>query len=229
MKYTMAGLLTLTLACLLTAEVAYAHRPVFPEEASSYAQAYPIANTQRSKAYYLELGEPLQPAWFRFEGEAGKRVDIQIGLPFVRRLADFRPQAALLGPGLPPIELPFPVPPGLGGVLIDTRGKEPERFDEPVTQTSSWILAKESVALAASGTHYLAVFAPVGEGGKAWISVGDREAFRLRDLLLLPFWIREVRAFHEVPGWPGWLVVVAAVAGAAVVWLIWKAASALSA
>lgn len=201
-------------------QAAHAHRPVFPKEVSSYTQAYPVASTQRSKAYYLELDESLQPAWFRFEGEAGEPVAIQLGLPLIQRLADFRPQAALLGPGLPSIELPFPVPPGLGGVLINTRGKEPERFDEPITQTSSWILTKESISLVAGGTHYLAVFAPEGERGKAWVSIGDREAFRIGDLLLLPLWIHEVRAYHEVPGWPAWLVVVAAAAGAAVVWLI---------
>ena len=208
--------------------VAYADRPVFPREATTYTQAYTVANTHLSKAYYLALLEPLKPAWFRFDGEAGEQVAVQIGLPLIRRLAGFRPQAVLLGPGLPPVEVPFPAPPGLGGILIDTRGKEPERFDEPVTQTSSWILAKESIPLAASGTHYLAVFAPEGERGKAWVSIGDREAFRIGDLLLLPFWIREVRAYHEVPGWPAWLVVVAAVAGAGAVWLIRRAAIALS-
>lgn len=216
------AILCALLAFVATGQLAHAHRPIFPREASSYSRAYSVADPRTSKAYYLELEEALEPVWFRFDAEHGERIAIQLGLPRIQRLADFRPQAALIGPGLPSIDLPFPVPPGFGGVLLETRGKRPERFDEPITQTSSWILTKESIPVAQGGGHYLAVFAPEGEKGKAWVSIGEREAFRLGDLLLLPLWIREVRAYHEVPGWPSWLVGAAAIAGAALVWLIRK-------
>lgn len=222
--FTAAVLLAVS-AGLLPDRAAEAHRPIFPKESSSYAQAYHVADPRTSKAYYMELEEGFEPVWFRFDAGAGERIAIQLGLPRIERLAHFRPPAALLGPGLPAIELPFPVPPGLGGILLDTRGKEPERFDEPITQTSSWILTKESIPAPQEGGYFLAVFAPEGEAGKAWVSIGDREAFRLGDLLLLPLWIREVRAYHEVRGWPGWLVGTAAVLGAALVWLIRKVAA----
>src|SRR5690606_15242101 len=91
-----------------------------------------------------------------------------------------------------------------GGALTVIPTGPPEPFHEPVTGTRSRIVAKTQLRLPAAGTYLAALYDAQGEEGKAWISLGQREGFRWRDIARLPGWIRDVRRFHEVPGLPTW-------------------------
>jgi monofunctional biosynthetic peptidoglycan transglycosylase len=106
---------------------------------------------------------------------------------------------ALLGPGLPDVRLPFELPSGLGGLVLDTNKIEnPKEFYEPFTGTSSWILREEDVQLPKAGRYYVVAFDPDGKPGKLWAALGRREVWGAKDMLKMPKIITEVRHFHEV-------------------------------
>jgi len=142
-------------------------------------------------------------------------------VPRIARLKELRPSVAILGPGLPRWQGAFPIPPGLGGVVIESAaGTEPKVFYEPFTGTTSWLFEKHKLTLPEQGRYYLVGYLPNGVQGKFWLAFGSRDAYGLADWLRLPGWIVRVRRFHEVGGVPGWTWVLGAVgvAAAVVVW-----------
>ena len=185
---------------LLAAACGWAHRPLFAAaRPSGPAQALRIEDPEVSQVYYSRL-EPAAPlTWFVFTGRPGQEVYLSLGVPVLERLRLFRPQLALLGPGLPNIELPFRPPPGAGGTVF-TPTAEPRFFHEPVTGTDSWILLETTVRLPAAGTYYVVAFPadspPAGD--KLWVAIGTLERFGARELFRLGKIRRFVREFHEL-------------------------------
>jgi hypothetical protein len=39
--------------------------------------------------------------WVAFDGQKGKEIELQLGVPRIERLKGLRPAAAVIGPGLP--------------------------------------------------------------------------------------------------------------------------------
>jgi len=179
---------------------AIAHKPVsiggtYP----TFDGALAVTDIDVSQVAYAELVAPDHALWLVLEAAAGTPLHLSLALPVLARLAQARPSIAVLGPGLPTIDLPLEIPPGVGGILLETSDvAEPRFFHEPFTGTDSWILLDETVDLPETGTYYVVAW-PSGEPiDKLWVAIGVREQFGLRDILSLHTVVREVRAFHEV-------------------------------
>ena len=190
------GLLVVVCAVVAT----YAHKPVaIGGTYASFDQALWMEEIDVSQVAYSELSDTHRALWLAFDAEERTRLDLSLGVPVIERLVDYRPSLAVLGPGLPPIDLPFEVPSGAGGVLFETSAiGEANPFHEPFTGTDSWILLETSVDLPQSGTYYVVAWPPGELADKLWVAIGVREQFGLSDLASFPTIVRDVRAFHEV-------------------------------
>ena len=193
---------------------AFAHKPAsIGGTFSTFNQALQMTDIDVSQVVYSPLSDADAQLWLTFDAVAGTPLDVSLGLPVLDRLTDYRPNLAVLGPGLPLIDLPIDVPPGIGGVVFESSARgEPRHFHEHVTGTESWILLEDTVSLPETGTYYVVAFPPGDQVDKLWVAIGKRERFGLRDLLSFPAIIRDVRAFHEVSDRPHWSRTVGIVA-----------------
>lgn len=181
---------------------AWAHRPVFSDGTHVDADsALVIEEPQVSQVVYHEITNQAPGLWLTFNVAEGDDIYLQLGVPSIESLATYRPALALLGPGLPDIDLPFDVPSGLGGVLLQP-ADVPDAFDEPFTGTQSWILLESDRAAPATGQYYVIAFDPAGDPGKLWVAIGREEEFGIDDLFTFADVIDRVRAFHEVSSDP---------------------------
>jgi hypothetical protein len=193
---------------------AFAHKPVsIGGVFSTYDQALQMEDIDVSQVVYSPLAEESPELWLVLQATAGTQLDVSLGIPVLDRLTDYRPQLAVLGPGLPALDLPLEMPIDIGGVVFEpaTAG-EPRFFHEPVTGTDSWILIEEVVTLPETGTYYVVAWPSGDQIDKLWVAIGMREQFGLRDLLSFPTIIREARGFHEVGDKPHWSRTVGQVA-----------------
>jgi hypothetical protein len=183
----------------LAAQV-FAHRPTFSDgSARDPDSALRISDTSVSQVVYLELSDKFPRLWQTFDAQKGQTLTVQIGLPFLPRLKDYRPAVAVIGPGLPNTDLPFSVPNGMGAVLVNTGSNaKPKFFHEPFTNTDSWILGQWPVVLPQTGKYYLVAYHPENKPGKMWVAVGSKEDFGARDMLLFSAWKTQAQRFHEV-------------------------------
>ena len=187
---------------LIVTQGTLAHQPTMSDgTAISPDSAIALDDIQLSRVFYHEVTAEAPSLWLTFEVVEPQSLFVSLGLPLLDRLENFRPSFAVLGPGLPAIDLPFEAPAGLGGVLFATdEVAEPEVFYEPYSRTTSWILREEYVDLPEAGTYFIVAFVPSGETGKLWLAPGDREEFSFLDILGLVGVLGEVRAFHETGG-----------------------------
>ncbi len=178
--------------------VLWAHVPIFPDGSGTGPDsAVQIDDVTISQVVYGELTTASPQLWLTFS-TSERMLKLQLGIPKLDRLAEFRPALAVLGPGLPDMTLPFSTPAGLGGVLFTSDAVDaPESFHEPFTGTDSWILKEVSLALPQAGQYYIVAFAPGEQVDKLWVSVGERERFTAEDLANLPDLVQRVREFHE--------------------------------
>jgi hypothetical protein len=178
----------------------WAHRPIFSDIVPNrYALALEIADPTVSQVYYSTLDPASPQTWLGFSATAGQSIYLSLGVPAIGRLRRFRPRLVLIGPGLEPIELPFAVPPGAGGLMLDPEA-EPRFFHEEFTGTDSWILIQTTVRLPASGHYYVVAYPEQASppGDKLWMAIGTKERFGLGDLLSFGKIRRFVRRFHEL-------------------------------
>jgi len=193
------SLLTLVVLAGLATETAWAHRLV--EDDGSHtdaANAIAIEDVDLSQVVYHEVSAESNQLWTTFQVQAGANLYWQLGLPAVEGLEDYRPAIVVLGPGLPVVDVPFDVPDGLGGVVIETAGLPYEVYDEHFTGTVDWIVREEDRILADEGRYYLVAYHPDGTPGKFWIAIGRREDLSLYDIYTYADVIPFVRAYHEV-------------------------------
>jgi hypothetical protein len=198
-------IILLALLCFLleAAPDATAHRLV-PDDGTHVdaESAIAIEDMSVSEVVYHEVTTDSAVLWATFSAEEGQDLYAQIAVPVIEGLEDYRPALALLGPGLPSVELPFDVPEGVGGIVLSTAGASPEVFDEHFTGTQSWILLEHNEEAPETGQYYLVAYHPDGQLGKLWVSWGKAEVFGLQDLLTYPDTVAYVRAFHEVSDEP---------------------------
>jgi len=188
------------LICMSFPQQLLAHRPIFTEDAATSPEtAIPMTDPSISQVVYREIAQKTPQVWLTFTVPKDFDLFLQIGVPAIDRLKDFRPAMAVIGPGLPDKDVPFNLPKDTGAkVFSTTEVAKPRFFHEHFTGTDSWILRSETVRLASPGRYYLVAFSPQGQTGKFWLSVGKRESFSLDDLKEFPAWRRRVREFHEV-------------------------------
>ncbi len=194
----MRWLLLAVCLVLLVAPGAYAHRLVEDDGTHTGPEtAIILEDVELSQVVYHEFTEDSNELWLGFDGEVGQELYWQLGIPALEELVNYRPAVAVLGPGLPAVEVPFEVPEGLGGIVFETDGVDGEFFYEPFTGTKSWVLATETMCIQKAGRYYLVLYHPTGDPGKAWLAVGRREEFGLQDILSYEQVLGVVRDFHE--------------------------------
>jgi len=198
MKRFRTGLLACGL--LIVGRSVYAHKPTISDGTAVDApHAIEFQDVQISRVVYHEVDKQAPQVWITFQVDKPQKLFLQIGVPVLDRLRQYRPALALLGPGLPEVRLPFEFPEGLGGVVLDTRDvKTPKNFHEPFTGTKSWILREQDVKLPDAGRYYVVAYDPDGKPGKLWAALGRKEAWGAKDMLRMPRIIADVRGFHEV-------------------------------
>jgi len=198
-KRVWIGLGAAALAVLLSVG-GLAHRPVATGGTfDGPTESVRVTDPDVSQVAYGDVSVAHPSLWVAVEVAAATDLYVQLGVPAIERLRTFRPQMAIVGPGLPSLALPFAVPSGLGGILVVTSSVADGAFShEPVTNTDSWILGEALIHLPTAGMYYVVVWSSAIVGGKAWVAVGQREAFGWKDIVTLPKTINAVRAFHEV-------------------------------
>jgi hypothetical protein len=177
-----------------------AHRPIFTEDAAAHPEtAIQMTDPDISQVFYREVAEKKPQIWLTFSVPKDFDLFIQIGVPVIDRLKDFRPATVVVGPGLPEKNPPFNLPKGMGAKVFPTNEVEkPRFFHEPFTNTDSWILRSETIRLASPGRYYLVAFSPQGQTGKLWLSVGKKESFSTDDFKQFSTWAQRIQDFHEV-------------------------------
>ena len=185
---------------LLLNSPAEAHQGTISDGTAIDAEhAIEFVDPQISRVVYHEVTAAAPQLWITFEIDSPQSLRIQLGVPYIDNLVDFRPVLALLGPELPEVELPFDIPEHLGAQLYTADDQsDPEVFFEPFTGTSSWMLIETDVQLPAAGKYYLVAYVPSEETGKLWVATGVKEVFSAEDIANLSDTITDVRAFHEV-------------------------------
>jgi len=178
----------------------FAHRPIFTADAAASPEtAIPVAKPDVSQVVYREITQQSPQVWLTFTVPKDFDLFIQIGVPVIDRLEDFRPSMVVIGPGLPDDAKPLTIPQGMGARVFSTREVEkPRFFHEHFTSTDSWILRSETVRLASPGRYYLVAFSPEKKTGKLWLAIGKKESFSLDDLKQFPSWRKRIQEFHEV-------------------------------
>jgi hypothetical protein len=177
-----------------------AHRPIFTNEKGSDPEtAVKINNPDVSQVIYRSLTNETPQLWLTIDAKKNFELFVQIGIPVIDRLKNFRPSFVVLGPDLPEISTPFSIPKDIGGKYFSThKVKKPRFFHEHFTKTDSWILRSETILLPASGRYYVVAYSPSKQKGKFWLSVGKKEKFGLFDLLKFGGWKKKIQEFHEV-------------------------------
>ena len=88
--------------CMILCRTAPAHRPIFSEKAATDPNtAVVITQPEVSQVIYREITAQAKQVWLAFDANEGFELFIQIGVPVIDRLKDFRPAMLLTGPGLP--------------------------------------------------------------------------------------------------------------------------------
>jgi hypothetical protein len=180
---------------------ASAHTPIQDGQAhGDAASALYVADPGLSQVAYQDMAGQ-SSFWIAVDLRAGEQLYAQLGTPDIARLADYRPQLALVGPGLGADEVPFDVPAGDGVTVLQPTGP-PTRFREEFTGTRDLIWVTGLVPAPTAGRYHVVAYGPPDVPGKLFVTVGLREQFGLNDLLTYHDTLLGVRAFHEVSSQP---------------------------
>lgn len=186
----------------LTIPDASAHKPSYANNHTAPELAFEVIDPEISIALYAEMTCTADTLWLHMDTAGISEVWLELGVPQLERLEDYRPSLAVLAAGLPETglnDLPFDVPDGMGAMIIDTADvDEPIDFFEPFTQTDSWILYREWVEVPENTDVYLVAFNPEEITGKLWVAVGLTEDFSDVDASDFAEWMEKTQAFHEV-------------------------------
>jgi len=127
-------------------------------------------------------------------------------IPEIERYQNFRPDLALIGPGLENnyagcdknyINSLLKLEAEENIIIVSDDQADPEIFFEPFTQTSYWRRQKFSTAAPAAGTYLLAVFSAEEDQGKYTLAIGRKEIWGLKDLIRMPKIWWDTRIFVE--------------------------------
>ena len=186
------------LPSLILISTALAHKPTLGSGFGSAESAHLVEDPNISIVVYQQLTCEQEQLWLSYDAEEDFELFVQLGVPVIDRFENYAPSVALLHPGLPPVELPFELPDGLdgiGGIIFDAG--ESSDFNEPFTQTDSWILVEERIVLPQSGTGYIVAWDPKGWTGKLWLATGEVEDFSDVSVEEFVIWMEVVNNFHE--------------------------------
>lgn len=182
----MRSLFFLWITCLFTVTAApvQGHVPYIEQNNISEDNPFHIKDcVENAKAVYawFKTGEEINP--YVFEVDDPVRVRIYSLVPVCKGYETFLPWFAVLGPGLPVIEqeLPFTVPQGYGGYVVENfqPGEKRDRFFEFVTRKSYYKSPEFDMTVSAKGKWYVYFWDPYKQGGDYVAVFGIREPFTL--------------------------------------------------
>jgi hypothetical protein len=163
-------------ALIVSLVPALAHQPFFEEKDFTAENPAQIQDPTISTAMYATLETPNDVDYYSFNGSAGQSILLSITIPQIPGQENFTPTMALMGPGLPPGDLPPQVvKPQGSGVLILPSPANATPFFEPFSRTSYWTRQEQYVTLPANGSYSVAVWDDEGQVGRYVFVIGDRE------------------------------------------------------
>lgn len=167
---------TFVIAILVLIVPALAHQPFFEDEEFTADNPGYIKDPTVSTAMYATLETPTSVDYYEFDGRVDQSILLSITIPQITGQENFAPAMALMGPGLPPGDLPGQViRPQDSGVLILPSPANATSFFEPFSRTSYWTRQEQYVKLPASGSYSVAVWDDKGQIGRYVFVIGDRE------------------------------------------------------
>jgi hypothetical protein len=153
-----------------------AHQPFFEDRGFAADNPGHIKDPTVSTAFYATLETPTNVDYYEFNGRMSQSILLSITIPQISGQENFTPTMALMGPGLPPGDLPKQViKPQNSGVLILPSPANATSFFEPFSRTSYWTRQEQYVKLPASGSYSVAVWDDKGQTGRYVFVIGDRE------------------------------------------------------
>jgi len=130
-----------------------------------------------------------------FEYEAGEVFRAKMFIPAHEDLRHFAPIIALVGPGLPAGEAPFPLPAGMG-IITATSDSQVPYFDI-FTQMTFWPRAEIELAMPETGRYYMLVYGePAGRALYA-LDIGIMETYAPWVIVNYPIYWWQVREFLQ--------------------------------
>ena len=91
-----------------------AHKPIWSDKPATDANtAIPLIDPNISQVVYRSLPAGPNQIWTTQTANADFNLYVQIGVPVIDRLKNFRPYLAVIGLGLPESNLPFEIPLGV--------------------------------------------------------------------------------------------------------------------
>ena len=171
--------------------LAFSHVPYLEEEDFTMERPFKVKSIEQSIAVYawLEFEDSYTEDVdvYTFELTTPSRVFVESLVPECAEYVNFLPSFALVGPGLPEPdgELPLPLPPGCGAVIIENYqpGEERPTFFEPFGDKSYYRGPGFDETLDTLGTYYLYFWDPYQMGGDYVAVIGYEETFGFEDIV----------------------------------------------
>lgn len=130
-----------------------------------------------------------------FEYEAGELFRAKLYIPAHEDLRHFAPIIALVGPGLPPGDAPFPLPAGMGIVTATSASQVP--YFDIFTQMTFWPRAEIELTMPQTGRYYMLVYGePAGRALYA-LDIGIMETYAPWVIVNYPIYWWQVREFLQ--------------------------------
>ena len=89
---------------------AHAHKPSYANDHSTKDLAFEVEDPEISIVLYAEMTCTKQELWLHMDSTGFDQVWLELGVPQLDRLADYRPSLAIVAEGLPEADVPFDPP-----------------------------------------------------------------------------------------------------------------------
>ena len=155
---------------------ALAHQPFFEDKEFTSDNPGHIKDPTISTAMYATLETPTNVDYYTFNGSFGQSILLSITIPQISGQENFAPTMALMGPGLPPGDLPKRViePQDFGSLILPSPANATPFF-EPFSRKSYWTRQEQYVKLPGNSSYLVAVWDDNGKAGRYVFVIGDRE------------------------------------------------------
>ena len=163
----------------------WAHVPYLEKEDFTTTSPFACPSAEQSIAVYSWLESSSDADYYRVQITTPTVLYAGVIVPVFDQYSEFRPQFAVVGPGLPPTtkSIPIKTEPKSGVLLLQDDGKKPrEKFYEPFGN-KSYYQGPEVSTLLQAGEYTLVYWDPVGRKGDYVAIVGKREIWNAKDIL----------------------------------------------
>lgn len=210
------GIVIITLLVLIFTFNVYAHKPIDTSGEATKNNPIVIKNHQTSWVAYNLLTEAYDVDYYKLLSvNEGEKISISILIPQIKRLIDFKPIIAVIGPdlgidydGLAKNNIKNLITlTNKEGIIVKQYRGEDKAFYEPFTQTKYWEKQKMNIKAPVDGDYYLAVFDIEGNADKYVLSIGKEEKWGVKDLIKMPGIWWNVRMFVEQK-WSTYIITV---------------------